>query len=60
MGLCCILGTLYLLPVMGTSVPLGLQLRETGRARERDLRNALLVDGREVHGENERHFISGG
>jgi len=43
---------------MGTSIPLGLQLRETGRTG-RDLRNSLRVDGREVHEENERHFISG-
>jgi hypothetical protein len=41
--------TLYLLLLVGNSIPLGLQLRETGRA-ERDLRNTLRVDGKEVHG----------
>jgi len=29
-------------------------------SRERDLRNALWVDGKEVHNENERQFISWG
>jgi hypothetical protein len=28
-----------------------------GRGAEGDLRNALRVDGKEIHGENERHLI---
>jgi hypothetical protein len=51
--------TLFLLLVLGTSSPLGLQIRGTGR-EEINIRNVLRVDGREIHGENERDFVPGG